>query len=145
MFKHILLPTDGSELSRGAAQKTIAFAREIGADVTVLNVRPLPHMAALKAEALAYGVGDLERDGEQVAQAWLSDIQEIAQASGVACDTVCVADAHPYEAIVRIAREWHCDLITMASHGRKGIAGLLLGSETQKVLRHSQIPVLVYR
>lgn len=145
MFKHILLPTDGSALSTNAAQKSLAFAHEIGATVTALHVRPVYHISAIQAEATAYTGEQLELDSEAQSRAYLADVQAIAATHGVACDTVCVEDDHPYQAIIRIAREWECDLVTMASHGRKGVAGLLLGSETQKVLSHSQIPVLVYR
>lgn len=145
MFKHILLPTDGSALSDSAARKCLAFAREIGAAVTALHVRPVYRMPAYQAEVSVYTGEQFEQEPEDASRTYLAGIEASAAAQGVACDSVCVADDHPFEAIIRVAREWDCDLVAMASHGRKGVAGLLVGSQTQKVLSHSEIPVLVYR
>jgi nucleotide-binding universal stress UspA family protein len=79
------------------------------------------------------------------ADQYLKVIRTAASEAGVACDTVSVTSDHPFEAIINMANQIGCDLIVMASHGRRGMRGLLLGSETHKVLTHSKIPVLVYR
>jgi len=145
MFSHILLPTDGSPLSQLAIDRGLTLAKENGAKVTVLNVIPVYHISALQSEALAYGAEQFEEENQQDARACLDRVAASANDHGVPCDTLCVNDDHPYEAIIRVATELQCDLITMASHGRKGVAGMLLGSQTHKVLTHSTIPVLVYR
>ena len=147
MFTKILVPTDGSPLSDAAINRAIAFAKTLNARIVFFYARagfPLP----------VYGEGALldpttpeqfEKTLENEAREILNKAKSIAEAAGVECEgdsRVCEA---PYEAIIESAQRNHCDLIFMASHGRKGIAGLLLGSETQKVLTHSKIPVLVYR
>jgi len=147
MFKHILLPTDGSELSRETAQKAISFAKETGATITVFYAKP-------EYPVTYYGEGALidpttpEKFAEladKQAEEFLSQVEKLAQAAGVGCSKAAVTSDIPYEAIIETAESKGCDLIFMASHGRKGITGLLLGSETNKVLTHSKIPVLVYR
>lgn len=145
MFKHILLPTDGSPLSQLAIDRGLALARENAAKVTVLNVIPVYHLSALQSEGIAYSGQQFEEENQHQARVCLDSVEAAARAQGVPCDTLCVSDDHPYQAIIRVATELGCDLITMASHGRKGVAGVLLGSETHKVLTHSTIPVLVYR
>lgn len=147
MFKHILVPTDGSDLSQQAVDRAIAFAVETGARLTFFNAEPA-------FPAMYYGTGAIfdasmpRRFHDEVAsvgQAILAKAAAQAQAGGVACDTLALASDSPYEAIIEAAGRCGCDLIFMASHGRRGIDALLLGSETQKVLTHSSIPVLVYR
>ncbi|WP_333840153.1 universal stress protein [Pelomicrobium sp.] len=147
MFKHILLPTDGSELSQIAITKGIAFAKSIGARVTGLHVAP-------EFEPIAYD-GLMPVDpitDEQFAEearargkTYLAAIERAAQEAGVPCETVFTTGHHPFELIIRTAEERGCDLIVMASHGRRGIASLLLGGETMRVLSHTKIPVLVFR
>lgn len=147
MFKHVLVPTDGSELSQAAVEKAVSFAAEIGARITFYYAQPDFPMPI-------YGEGALidPTTPEQFAQsaaaeakAILDRASAVAQAAGVTSDTDTVVSEVPYEGIIDAAERHACDLIFMASHGRRGIVGLLLGSETQKVLSHSKIPVLIYR
>jgi len=147
-FTHILFPTDGSEISDGAATTAISLAHSLGAKVTALHVvppylPPLPEMGV----GFTYAMTEEEYDRATKAQAaeMLGKVQDEAAESGVACDTVTAISSSPWDAIIKSARERGCDAIVMASHGRKGLAGLVLGSETTKVLTHSSIPVLVTR
>ena len=148
MFKHILFPTDGSEISTKAAATAIGLAKSLGARLTTLHVvppyvPPLPDMGV----GFTYAMTEEEYDRAVKAQAgeMLGKVCEEAYASGVTCDTATATSSAPWDAIIRSARERGCDAIVMASHGRKGLAGLVLGSETTKVLTHSNIPVLVTR
>jgi nucleotide-binding universal stress UspA family protein len=145
MFKHILFPTDGSPLSDLAAQKCIAYARETGAAMTAIYVVPEYHVFAYAPEMVTDTPEQYRQYCEASAAKVLGPLERAAKEAGVTCTTLSVAHDHPYEAIVNAARDRACDLICMASHGRKGVQGVLLGSETQKVLTHSAIPVLVYR
>lgn len=147
MFKHILVPTDGSTLSADAALRAVDFAKAIGAKVTFFYAQP-------DYPAQFFGEGALidPTTPQQFAEAAAARAAEIlkrcgefAAKAGVECATATEASEVPYEAIIGTANKHGCDLIFMASHGRRGLAGLLLGSETQKVLTHSKIPVLVYR
>ena len=147
MFKHILIPTDGSELSRVTAQRGVSFAKEIGAKVTVFFAKP-EYPIAYFGEGALIDTTTPEKFSEladQQASEYLSEVEAQCAAAGVDCATATAASDIPYEAIIEAAERSGCDLIFMASHGRRGISGLLLGSETQKVLTHSRIPVLVYR
>jgi nucleotide-binding universal stress UspA family protein len=145
MFKQILLPTDGSELSERAALAGISFAKEIGAQVVAVTVLPEFHTMTLNAEMVEDTKDQFDADMAQRGERYLAFISDAARSAGVPCSTVKLTSDDPYEAILAAAKERKCDLIIMASHGRKGIKGVLLGSETQKVLVHSDIPVLVYR
>jgi nucleotide-binding universal stress UspA family protein len=145
MFKHILLPTDGSVSSERAILATLRFAKEIGAKITGLHVVPEFHVLSLDAAMIEETPEQYLRDAEAKAKKVLFPIEEGAKLAGVACETLYVMADDVYEVILRTAAEKQCDLIAMASHGRKGIRALLLGSETQKVLTHSQLPVLVFR
>ncbi|MYN17874.1 universal stress protein [Rugamonas sp. FT107W] len=145
MFKHILLPTDGSAISSAIIQKTIAFAKESGATVTAVHVIAPFHVLTAHADMLEATRDEYLRDSQAHAQRYLEDIEKAAREIGVQCKTVICTDDQPYEQIIETARLHGCDLICMASHGRRGVKGMLLGSETQKVLTHSQIPVLVFR
>ena len=145
MFKHLLLPTDGSELSEIAIQKGIQFAKEINARVTGFHVLPEFHVFTYRTEMLEETREEFTRDARTRAAQYLSVIEKTATQAGVRCSTGYTTSAHPYEAIIRAAEENGCDLIMMASHGRRGVQALLIGSETHKVLTHSKIPVLVYR
>ena len=148
MFKHILLPTDGSKLSDRAVQRGIELAESLGARVTAMHVIPEFRMMADESFVLPNSV-DLKRryDKESKARAdkMLAKIGERAAAAGVKFEAVSVNADVPYEQIIETAKKRKCDLIMMASHGRRGLSGLLLGSETSKVLTHSKIPVLVVR
>ncbi len=147
MFRHILVPTDGTELSKRAAAAAIEQARATGARLTVLHAMP-PATPLVFGELLpvAYMPPDEhEKLVGKAADIYLADIKAQAVAAGVECRTAKVTSDFPAEAIIEAAKKRRCDVIWMASHGRRGIAAVLLGSETQKVLAHSGLPVLVYR
>jgi nucleotide-binding universal stress UspA family protein len=145
MFKHILIATDGSALSEGAALKSIELARTLGARVTGVHVSPRFHVLTYRTEMLEDTRDEYERDTRLHAERYLAIVAKAAAEHGVACDTVRQVSDSIYQSIIDIARERGCDAIAMASHGRRGVAGLLLGSETQHVLTHSTLPVLVWR
>ena len=144
MFKHILLPTDGSELSEAAIRKGVQFAKSIGARVTGFYAVPEFHVFTYQTEMLEDTKEQFVQDSRARAEQYLATIAKAAQEAGVACDTVRVNSDEPYQAILDAARDKGCDLILMASHGRRGLRGVLLGSETQKVLTHAKLPVLVW-
>ena len=137
MFKHILLPTDGSELSNAAIQSGIAFAKSINAKVTGLSVIVPSHTLMLSPEMLGTHQEEYYEDSRIQAESYLAVIERTAHEAGVACDTAYVTAPLAYEAIIKVAEQQGCDLILMASHGRKGVQGLLIGSETAKVLTHT--------
>ena len=148
MFKHILLPTDGSKLSDRAVQRGIAFAKEVDARITVVHV--VPEFQMIVEEGFVSPMTPelkkrFEREALAHAGKLLAKVEKAAKAGGVKCETVAVVSDLPYQQIIETARRKKCDLIMMASHGRRGLSGLLLGSETAKVLTHSKIPVLVVR
>jgi nucleotide-binding universal stress UspA family protein len=145
MFEHLLLPTDGSPLSEAAIRMGVAFAKGIGAKVTGLHVIPRYHIVTYDEEMLADTKSQFAKDAESHAERYLALIEQAAGEASVPCETTSVISDRPYDAILKIADDRHCDLIVMASHGRQGIQGILIGSETQKVLTHSKLPVLVYR
>jgi nucleotide-binding universal stress UspA family protein len=147
MFKHILIPTDGSELSDLAVTKGSHFASEIGAKVTLFFAKPGFPVAYFGEGALIDPItpSQFAEMADQQAGKVLQAAVLVCAKAGVTCDTATETSDVPYEAIIEVAQKRGCDLIFMASHGRRGISGLLLGSETNKVLTHSQIPVLVYR
>ena len=145
MFKHVLLPTDGSNLSEAAVRMGVQLAKTVNAKVTGFHVMPEFHVFTYKTEMLEDTKKEFAKDSKTHAAQYLSVIETAAKAAGVTCDVVSATHDHPYEAIIRVAKQRGCDLIVMASHGRKGMQGVLLGSETQKVLTHSHIPVLVCR
>ena len=147
MFKHILVPTDGSALSDATVARAVSFGQEAGARLTFFYAQPDFPMPI-------YGEGALidpttpeqfARSAAVEARVILEKARSAAEAAGVEADTDTVVNEIPYEGIIDAANRHGCDLIFMASHGRRGIAGLLLGSEAQKVLTHSKIPVLIYR
>ena len=148
MYKHILVPTDGSKLSSKAVRTAANLAKALGAKLTGVYVTA-PYVDASYGEVVAYAPPLTERRYKELAareaKKALAAIEIEAQADGVPFGTVCVTNEHPWKAIVRVAQSRKCDVIVMASHGRRGLAGLLLGSETNKVLTHSKIPVLVCR
>ncbi|MES2098233.1 MAG: universal stress protein [Pseudomonadota bacterium] len=145
MFKHILIATDGSALSEGAALKSIDLARALGARVTGVHVSPHFHVLTYRTEMLEDTRDEYERDSQLHAERYLAFVSRAAAERDVACDTVRKVGDSIYQSIIDVARERGCDSIAMASHGRRGIAGLLLGSETQHVLTHSTLPVLIWR
>ena len=143
MFKRILLPTDGSPLSEAAIRKGIEFAKAIGAHVTGFYAMPEFHIFTYKTEMLEDTREEFLRDAKGLAKRYLGFIERAAAEASVTCDTELAASDDPYQAIIDAARTKGCDLIMMASHGRRGVRGLLLGSETHKVLTHTSLPVLV--
>ena len=147
MFKHVLVPTDGSDLSEATVNRAIGFAKDAGARMTFFYAQPDFPMPI-------YGEGALidpttpeqfAKGAAQEAARILDSARAKAEAVGIVCDTDTNVNEVPYEAIIDAAERHGCDLIFMASHGRRGLASLLLGSETHKVLTHTRIPVLVYR
>lgn len=145
MFKHLLLPTDGSPQSEEAIRQGIALAKETQARVTGIHVVPEFHVFTYRPDMLEDTRAEYVRDSQAQAAKILQSVENAARDAGVPCDTVCAVSDEPYAAIIKTADEKGCDLIAMASHGRKGIKGLLVGSETQKVLTHSHQPVIVLR
>lgn len=145
MYEHILVPTDGSRLSNAAVEKTLAFAKEVGARVTLLSVLQPFHVFSFDAEQLESTRAEYERNAPEHAGRYLAAAANRAKMFGVPCDTLTVWHEHVYQAIIDTAAAKVCDLISMASHGRRGLTAMVLGSETLKVLTHSKLPVLVYR
>src|SRR4051812_40810582 len=148
MYKHILVPTDGSPLSAKAVKAAAQLARDMKAKVTALHVIPqyMPPLAVESAVAYPqYSPRDYKASTEKQAQKMLDRVQAAFAEQKVRCETAFVNHDQPWNAIVHAARSKKCDLIVMASHGRRGLAGVLLGSETMKVLTHSKTPVLVCR
>ena len=147
MFKHILVPTDGSELSLGNVARAAAYAKETGARITLFYAQPeAPSVyAGLGAVSNTHLSQDLQTRLDEAATEILDAAEKVVHDAGASCQRVVRVGGKPYELIIAAADANGCDLIFMASHGRSGVSALLLGSETQKVLAHSTIPVLVYR
>ena len=145
MYRHILIPTDGSPLSEAAVAQGIALAKSLGAKVTGLTVSAPFHTFALDPMMVSDTPATYKSDCEARAEKFLGVVTSAAKAAGVSCAVEHVMAEHAYEAIIDTAKDKGCDLVFMASHGRKGMSGLLLGSETVKVLTHSKTPVLVCR
>jgi nucleotide-binding universal stress UspA family protein len=147
VYKSILIPTDGSALSRKAVKNAIQLAKEQDARVVGLHVTP-PYQLNVHADYVPPGFvspQEYAAQAKKTATRYLDVVRKAAQEAGVACTCACATSAFPYREIINAARRNRCDLIFMASHGRRGISRLLLGSETSKVLSHSKIPVLVHR
>lgn len=147
MYKHILIPTDGSALSKKAVKKGVEFASAMGAKITFFH-SPADYEVVLYGEYFPPDLmpqAEYEKRAKVSAEKILAEAAKAAAAGGVDCDTAYKSSRAPWEAIVTAAQKKKCDLIFMASHGRRGLAGMLLGSETSKVLTHSKVPVLVYR
>lgn len=147
MFKHILIPTDGSRLSDRAAAAGVELAAAVGARVTGLFVAP-PATPVVFEGLLPVGYASPEEHAQTIERAaarYLGVIEKAALAAGVPYEGVSPTGDYPADAIVEAARQRKCDLIVMASHGRRGMAAVLLGSEVEKVLTQSKIPVLVHR
>ena len=145
MYKNILLAIDGSAYGNGTIPYAMKLAKETGARISAVHVtRPRDEMAV--GELGAFFMSDAyTKTAGQYADSVLETVKRAGTAAGVPVTAFLVEHTHPWEAIVRAAKEENCDLILMASHGRKGITGLLLGSETNKVLSHSTVPVLIWR
>ena len=147
MYKHILIPTDGSELSRRAVGAGVKLARALGARVTGLFAAPAATPLVYR-DFIPVGYATPQQNAALIKRAALRHLEvigRVARAAGVRCETVSVTNDFPADAILAQAKKRKCDLIFMASHGRRGLRGVLLGSETQRVLAGSSLPVLVYR
>ncbi|SNS89355.1 Nucleotide-binding universal stress protein, UspA family [Noviherbaspirillum humi] len=149
MFKTILVPTDGSALSDKAIANAVELARSLGASLVGMSVaEPYPYPHSPRPDGSSLIVSDARSFEEKTAALAQKNVERIAEAAReakVPCETVVKVSASPYEEIVDVARNAKCDAIVMASHGRTGMSRLLLGSETQKVLAYSTLPVLVVR
>lgn len=147
MFKNILVPTDGSPLSRKAAQQAARIAKSLDAKLTAFHVAP-----AYRYNVYAdYIPPDFEPPKDyaarvkKIAERHLASITKIAEKEGVRCDAAYTTSDFPADAIIKAAKKYGCDAIAMATHGRSGLAKMLLGSETTKVLTHGKLPVLVLK
>lgn len=146
MFKHFLIPTDGSAIATKAAAAGIALARRLGAKVTAVQV--IERLQPVYVEGYVFSRGQLdifEERARKSGQKCLDAIGKAAKAAGVPVTTL-VATAHtPYEGIIAVAKKRKCDAIFMSSRGRRGLSRLIMGSVTQKVLSHATVPVVVYQ
>ncbi|MDQ6679883.1 MAG: universal stress protein [Pseudomonadota bacterium] len=144
MFKSILVPTDGSEITQKAIDTSIELARSLGAELHTICVKePFPYGAISDMQPTP--PEEFFEAQERVATRHVAAVKEACAAAGVPCDGVTAEGLHPWESIIEHAQKMECDLLVMAWHGRRGVSALLLGSETQKVLTHTRIPVLVVR
>ena len=144
MFKRILIPTDGSDITAKAVDTAVRLAKSAGAQVYTISVKePFPYSAI--SEMQPTPPQEFFDAQERIATKRVQAVREACAAAGVPCEAHTVEALHPWEAIIEHAQRTGCDLLVMASHGRRGVTALLLGSETQKVLTHSTIPVLVVR
>ena len=145
MFGHILIATDGSEYSEKAVFEGAKLAKALAAKVSVVTAvqTAAPHIVGGKI--IGPGLDERRESAKLEAKGFLDAAVKITAQVDVSAETECVLNETPYDAIIGIAKDKGCDLIVMASHGRSGLTALLLGSETQKVLTHSKIPVLVHR
>jgi nucleotide-binding universal stress UspA family protein len=145
LFKNILVATDGSDLAAKAVEQGILFANEIRAKITAVTVTEPFHLVSVAPSQLEYTPIEYKKHAEAHAGKVLGAVSAAAKSAGVACDILHVEHEQVYQAIIEAAMARKCDLIVMASHGRRGVSAVVLGSETVKVLTHSKIPVLVYR
>ena len=145
MFKNILIATDGSDLAAKAVEQGILFAKEIGAKIMAVTVTEPFHLLSVAPSQLEYTPIEYKKHVEAYAEKVLDTVSAAAKLASVACDVLHVEHEQVYQAIIDAASARNCDLIVMASHGRRGVSAVVLGSETVKVLTHSKIPVLVYR
>ena len=144
MFQRILVPTDGSDITQKAIDTTITLAKSIGARVYTISVKePFPYSAI--SEMQPTPPQEFFDAQELLASQRVQAVREACEAAAVPCEAHTVEALHPWEAIIEHAQRMGCDLVVMASHGRRGVTALILGSETQKVLTHSKIPVLIVR
>ena len=144
MYSRILVPTDGSDITRKAVEAAIALARRLDAQLFAVSVKePFPYSAISEVQPIA--PQEFYEAQAKVASQRVTAVVEAARAQQVACSGYTVESLHPWEAIIDHGKAKGCDLIVMASHGRRGVAAMLLGSETQRVLLHSPIPVLIVK
>jgi nucleotide-binding universal stress UspA family protein len=145
VYKHILIPTDGSDLSNEAVEQGLLLAKEIGAKITALTVTEPFHLLPAALSQFEYAPIEYQKFTRAYAEEVLGTVSAAAKLAAVGCETLHSEHEHVYQAIIDAAASRGCDLIVMASHGRHGVSAVVLGSETVKVLTHSKIPVLVYR
>jgi nucleotide-binding universal stress UspA family protein len=147
MFKRILIPTDGSKVARKAIGAGVTLAKQLGAGIVGYYAAPTLRTIyyAEGEEVPPVSIKALEKASQERGRKHLEEIVKAAKAAGVSCETAMTRPEAPHLGIIDAARKKKCDVIFMASHGHGGLASLLLGSVTQKVLAHSKIPVLVYR
>ncbi len=145
MYKHILIATDGSELAQKAVDQGLALAKALDAAVTAVMVTEPWTAVAYGEMAIAFPVEDYEKNMAANAHRILAGVEQAAQEAGVPCHSLHVKEQSPSDGILNAAKERGCDLIIMASHGRRGLERLVLGSQTIKVITSSMIPVLVCR
>ena len=144
MFKRILVPTDGSDITAKAIQTAIALAKVHSAELFAISVKePFPYSAISEMQPVP--PQEFYDAQERIAASRVKAVEEAASAAGLRCNAHTVEALHAWEAILDHAKAQQCDLVVMASHGRRGVAALLLGSETSRVLTHSVIPVLVVK
>ena len=144
MFKRILVPTDGSDITAKAIDTAVTLAKSVGAKLYTISVKePFPYSAI--SEMQPTPPQEFFDAQERIATKRVQAVSELCAAADVPCQAHTVEALHPWEAIIDHAKRMECDLLVMASHGRRGVSALLLGSETQKVLTHSKVPVLVVR
>jgi len=145
MYRNILVATDGSDLSNHAIEYAVALAKAVNSKLTVLTITTPLYGLILEASVPPKKLEDYEREIAKLAEQYLDVAKNAAATAKVPCHAIHIENAQPYRAIIDVAKEQGCDLIVMASHGRRGVAAVVLGSETMKVLTHSTIPVLVVR
>jgi nucleotide-binding universal stress UspA family protein len=144
MFQRILVPTDGSDITTKAVESAVELAKALNARVFTLSVKePFPYSAISEMQPIP--PQEFFDAQERIATQRVLAVRDLCEKSAVSCDAQTVEAIHPWEAIIDHAKQQGCDLIVMASHGRRGVSALLLGSETQKVLTHSKVPVLIVR
>src|SRR4051812_14553805 len=146
MYRHILIPTDGSELAQKAVTHGLSLAKSLGAKVTALTVEASFNVYGVpssKVNQMSRAFAEHAQHAKSHATKVLSDVANAAKAVGVPCEAVQIVQDHPYEAIIAAAKDNSCDLIVIGSHGRSGLAAIVLGSVTTKVLTHTAVPVLV--
>jgi len=144
MYQRILVPTDGSDITAKAVSTAVSLAKSLGAKVYTISVKePFPYSAI--SEMQPTPPQEFFDAQERIATKRVQTVVDTCKAAGIACEAHTVEALHPWEAIIDHAKRQECDLVVMASHGRRGVAALLLGSETQKGLTHSQVAVLIVR
>jgi nucleotide-binding universal stress UspA family protein len=147
MFKHVLIPTDGSKVARRAIKAGVALAKDLGAKVTAYyameTVQPYIYSDGYIINTAT--LRNFEQRARELGQKYVGEVERAAKAAGVACNTLMTKPATPAQGIVDAAKRRRCDVIFMASHGRGEFTALVLGSVTQKVLARSRVPVLVFR
>ena len=149
MYKHLLVSTDGSKLSLKAIKTASRLAKELNARLTAVHVVP-PYMPPFYGDPIGYmpvviDPKEYKANVTRSAKRILAEAVQVAETLGVTCAQVIASDDHPWQAILKTARNKKCDVIVMASHGRRGLTSMLLGSETSKILTHSKLPVVVCR